>query len=242
MKNYYEILEVDSKASPEIIEKAYKTLVKRYHPDLQSGVRKKEYEEKMKEINEAYSVLTDDYKKTTYDEQLKKTIISREEYEKAIYENKRLRNELEKNSTTNKNGNQVNNVGIRNNYYQDVNPKDEYNGFRDGNTITNMGKIMQEQIERVKQQAYNRAYEDAYIQDMKNRGYKIKYKHDFKYYIKFVISIFATILIFALIYQIPFVKRFFTNLYEENILFRIIVNLFKAIISVIEGTFSAKLW
>ena len=33
VKNYYEILEVDSKASPEVIEKAYKTLVKKYHPD-----------------------------------------------------------------------------------------------------------------------------------------------------------------------------------------------------------------
>ena len=65
MKNYYEILEVDSKASPEVIEKAYKTLVKKYHPELQNGIRENEYEEKMKEINEAYSVLTDDYKKTT---------------------------------------------------------------------------------------------------------------------------------------------------------------------------------
>ena len=53
MKNYYEILEVDSKASPEVIEKAYKTLVKKYHPDLQNAINKNEYEEKMKEINEA---------------------------------------------------------------------------------------------------------------------------------------------------------------------------------------------
>ena len=42
MKNYYEILEVDSKASPEVIEKAYKTLVKKYHPDLQNGINKNE--------------------------------------------------------------------------------------------------------------------------------------------------------------------------------------------------------
>ena len=51
MKNYYEILEVDSKASPEVIEKAYKTLVKKYHPDLQNAINKNEYEEKMKEIS-----------------------------------------------------------------------------------------------------------------------------------------------------------------------------------------------
>ena len=41
-KNYYEILEVDKNASDEIIEKAYKTLVKMYHPDLQNGMLKKE--------------------------------------------------------------------------------------------------------------------------------------------------------------------------------------------------------
>ena len=35
VKNYYEILEVDKKASPEIIEKSYKVLAKKYHPDLQ---------------------------------------------------------------------------------------------------------------------------------------------------------------------------------------------------------------
>ena len=43
MKNYYEILEVDKNASSEIIEKAYRILAKRYHPDLQDS-RKKEYD------------------------------------------------------------------------------------------------------------------------------------------------------------------------------------------------------
>lgn len=41
MKNYYEILEVDRNASKEIIEKAYKTLAKKYHPDVQEQNQKK---------------------------------------------------------------------------------------------------------------------------------------------------------------------------------------------------------
>ena len=41
MKDYYGILEVNEKASQEIIEKAYKTLVKKYHPDLYSSVEKR---------------------------------------------------------------------------------------------------------------------------------------------------------------------------------------------------------
>mgnify|MGYP002552872643 FL=1 len=44
VKNYYEILEVDKKASSEVIEKAYRILVKRYHPDLQKSEKQKEYE------------------------------------------------------------------------------------------------------------------------------------------------------------------------------------------------------
>ena len=39
-KNYYEILEVDKNASAEVIEKAYKALVKKYHPDLQEEKNK----------------------------------------------------------------------------------------------------------------------------------------------------------------------------------------------------------
>ena len=62
MKKYYEILEVDKNASQEVIEKAYKTLAKKYHPDLQQGSMKQQYAEKMKIINEAYDVLSDSEK------------------------------------------------------------------------------------------------------------------------------------------------------------------------------------
>ena len=51
MKNYYEILEINEKASQEIIEKVYKVLVKKYHPDLQENAEAKaKCEEKIKEI------------------------------------------------------------------------------------------------------------------------------------------------------------------------------------------------
>ena len=73
MKNYYEILQVNENASNEIIEKAYKVLVKKYHPDLQSDTKIKEVtEKKLKEINEAYNVLSNEFLKEQYDVELKK--------------------------------------------------------------------------------------------------------------------------------------------------------------------------
>ena len=75
MKNYYEMLEIDKHASKEIIEKAYKTLAKKYHPDLQHQDRKNEYEKKLKLINEAYETLSDKNKKDLYDKQLQNNYI-----------------------------------------------------------------------------------------------------------------------------------------------------------------------
>lgn len=72
MKNYYEILEVNSKASQEVIEKAYKVLIKKYHPDLYYGEKQQYAERKTKEINEAYQVLSDEFLKGQYDTELAK--------------------------------------------------------------------------------------------------------------------------------------------------------------------------
>lgn len=70
MENLYELLEVSEKASQEIIEKAYKTLAKKWHPDLQGGPNKALAEEKMKKINNAYSILSDENKRKEYDAKL----------------------------------------------------------------------------------------------------------------------------------------------------------------------------
>lgn len=91
MKNYYEILEVDPKASKEVIEKAYKVLAKKYHPDLQEEKNKKRAEEKIKNLNEAYEILSDTNKKAKYDEQLKQ-IKEEEERKRAVQHNDYINN------------------------------------------------------------------------------------------------------------------------------------------------------
>ena len=93
-QNYYEILEVNKNASPEIIEKAYKTLVKKYHPDLQQDENKNKYEEKIKKINEAYDILSDSEKRKKYDLNLKNTEISINDYNSLYQENINLKNNL----------------------------------------------------------------------------------------------------------------------------------------------------
>ena len=78
MKNYYEILEVNRLASSEVIEKAYKVLVQKYHPDKQQGISKTYYENKMQEINEAYEVLSNPFLKEQYDAEIQKQEIEKE--------------------------------------------------------------------------------------------------------------------------------------------------------------------
>ena len=94
MKNYYEILEVDKNASDEIIKVAYKALVKKYHPDLKEGNAKINAEDKIKQINEAYDILSNPYKKYEYDQNLINESISKEQYEIILNENMNLKREL----------------------------------------------------------------------------------------------------------------------------------------------------
>jgi curved DNA-binding protein CbpA len=69
MKDYYEILQVHHDASPEVIEKAYKTLSFKYHPDRQSRDRRDGATKKMQDLNETYRILSDLISRKTYDEQ-----------------------------------------------------------------------------------------------------------------------------------------------------------------------------
>lgn len=204
MKKYYEILEVDKNASQEVIEKAYKTLAKKYHPDLQQGSMKQQYAEKMKIINEAYDVLSDREKREQYNEVLinegsQKHIeyydnISKEQQERIIRENYFLKQQL-------------NNIANRN-IQEDRGP------------IGNMGMVFARHIHSVKDELFQGVY-------MKNSQNRITNNHDLKYYLKLIRNFAIIILVLFLIYQIPFVKNFFKDLYNNNIIFNSFVDIFK---------------
>lgn len=79
MKNYYEILEVNEKASEDIIKKVYKIKIKKNHPDLFQGSERLKAEEITKELTEAYNVLSNIEKRKKYDDELKKENSNKED-------------------------------------------------------------------------------------------------------------------------------------------------------------------
>lgn len=204
-KNYYDILQVNLNASPEIIEKAYKTLAKKYHPDLQEESNKKEAEEILKEINEAYEILSNPDKKALYDQNLKNQTISQEDSDTTPKIN------LDSfNTKTNQNAPQ------NDEYINKIKKEEQELEYR------KQQLEFQEQIEQARRQAYH----DAYIQDLKNRGYRIKYKKSFKDYFKGIVSIVIVIVVLILLWHVPFIQNFFINLYENNNAIHFIVDFF----------------
>ena len=210
MKNYYEILEINEKASQEIIDKVYKVLIKKYHPDLQENSEiKTKYEEKIKEINEAYEILSNPEKRNEYDKML---LQEKELASKKTYEQQQTYTKPNTASTYNSPppSNNTTNTTVENkaqrNYEEEV--------------------INAEKQNAQYQEAINKAYHDAYVQDLKNRGYKIKYKKTWNERLRSLIAIFLTFGVLILIWQIPFVQNYFKDLYATNEIFRNIVDVF----------------
>lgn len=67
-KNFYDVLGVDKKATPDQIKSAYRKLAMKYHPDRNQG--NEEAAERFKEINEAHETLSDEQKRAAYDYEL----------------------------------------------------------------------------------------------------------------------------------------------------------------------------
>ena len=134
---------------------------------------------------------------------MKNFTVSIEEYQNIVQENMLLRQEIQK-LQNNAQNQYVNNIN-----YQTAQ------------------KQYDERINRAVNEAVNQAYQDAYVQDMKNRGYRFKRKYTIKDYIKLAGIIAGLILILVIIAQIPPVKRFLANLYENNIFIKALVDTFK---------------
>ncbi len=199
-QNYYDILEVNKNASSEIIEKAYKTLVKKYHPDLQENDLKIKYEEKIKKINEAYSILSDSEKRKNYDLFLKNNEVSIDDYNKLYQENIILKKEinyLKNNYKQNNINNNLNNI----NYYIENIRKNNYEKYNTEKNEENNSKI-------------------------ENEKYEINYKRILKNILALIITIFIIFIISFILWHIPFTKNYLINLYEKNTILKSFINIF----------------
>lgn len=187
MKNYYEILEVDKNASNEVIDKAYKTLAKKYHPDLQKGTNKEIYQNKMKQINEAFEVLSNNDKRKEYDSRLAQNNISIEQYNKVLQENMRLKSSLNK-IADNQNKNELESIEFARKYYNELKKKSQ------------------------------KPVRYTYKRRINITKEKLK---------KMVFGVIYIICLITILAIIPFTRNFFINLYNENIVVKTIVNIFK---------------
>ena len=235
MKNYYELLEVSEKASPEVIKKAYITLVKKYHPDLQPDDEKKSAEDKIKEINEAYEVLSDKIKRENYDRKLQAERITAEKVKAKINNNQ--------NNYSNSQGYSQSNpqkkVIRKPHLYDDSNNFEDFSKFQKDYT-----DMMNEAYNNAYNQAYNNAYNQAYINNLKNMGYEIEYERPFKEKVKIALSvvfgIVAVIIVGFILWLIPPVREYFVGLYKNNEAFKLIVDILAHIFNGIFNIFKSS--
>ena len=185
MKNYYEILEVDKNASEEVIEKAYKTLAKKYHPDLQNNSN---CQDKMRQINEAYEILSNDFKRREYDEKIKRQSVSIEEYNRIIQENNRLKKDLKRVANQremSQNQERLEEMSIIPRYYEQI-----------------------KQATTQPQMRYERNKTTISLEKIK----------------KIVIYIAILIGIGLVLAIVPFTRKFFINLYNNNVIIKLLVD------------------
>ena len=191
MITYYEILEVSRMASKEVITKAYKVLVRKYHPDLeQEEGKKEEAKEKMVRINEAYETLSDDEKRKKYDDTI------------AILEEKEKKKQQGKTQNVNRN---IDNVNSNNNI--SINNIDNANNLNNDTKLQEEMQRAEEEIQMHKQNIVNQMYED-YYNTLRRMGYKVVTVRPLKERIKAYVIAGIVILLLILIYNIPFIRGF----------------------------------
>lgn len=217
MKTLYEILEVSETASDEIIEKAYKVLAKKYHPDLQQNGDKKSAEETMKKINEAYDVLSNKEKRRKYDEELK------------------IKRDSEK--TYNQPKQESYDTSRTNQTYASYTQPNTNNRARED---TEDYREKQEEIKRNIQRQYEEQYQKAYENYLRNLGYRIKYRWTWKRIKELIKTIIIIAVILAVIWFFPPTHKLLIEIYESNtivktavdIIYSIFVGAWRAICSI----------
>lgn len=216
-KTYYDILEVSRYATDEVINRAHKVLVKRYHPDVQkdSESRKKAAEEMVK-VNEAYEVLSDKDKKAKYDKKLEL-----EEQRKNMQNSSNAYGVYNTNNRSSK----KNNSNINRNAGQNVNQS----------MVNIQNNQAEEEIERQRRliemqgDAIRENMRQQYYNQLRSMGYTIKEPFSWKKAKRIAILIIALIVINFLIFNIPFLANLMSDLEFSNPILAIFIRILRGI-------------
>lgn len=217
MQTLYEILEVSENASKEVIDKTYKILVKRYHPDLQTSEEdKKKAEVMMQKVNEAYDIISDDAKRLEYDSKLKE--------KRGEEENTKNENNDYSNINENAQVYEQQNVEQKEQYYNKAKTEETWQEKFAKLSPMEQRKV-RKQIEKNANAEYRKIYEDYF----RSLGYRVKHKPTWKEIEAILIVIAIIIAIFYVGWIIPPIHNWMTQLYTDNVIIRIFVDLIKGI-------------
>ena len=98
--------------------------------------------------------------------------------------------------------------------------------------------LQEEELELQRQR--QRAYHHAYLNSLRNMGYRIRYRKTWKDYLAVMLTIFILIIIGISLWYIPVTHDYFVNLYEENSAIRFLANIIGNIGKSIGNMFSGK--
>ena len=231
MKNFYKILEVDKDASIDVIEKAYKVLAKKYHPDLQqTEEQKRKAEEKIKDINEAYETLKDEEKRKKFNieyerEYTKNTAVKNDNSSASnIYKTQNTYRQTYSGTGYGANTSNSNYTNNRNNVNSDVvnnknNQRKQYGPKR----YTRVTTVPLKDIDtkRYKQkEKLRRRMQDEYLKKygeyLTRNGYRVKFRADWRKLPILLVVIAIVVFIGTILWFIPFTRNYLTSIYENN--------------------------
>lgn len=222
MKTYYDILEISRFASDEVLERAHKVLIKKYHPDLETDSKKrKEKEEYIKIINEAYETLSDKNKRKEYDLKVFGSTSDNNEEKKEEKEYQKKEDNI-----------------------VDSNKADEIEYERANQIYTEKVneeiRKAQERIDKEEQAIKEnlKKYEREYLRSL---GYTVYEPTDWKRVGVTILTIIILLIIIWIIYLIPPFKNSINNEINSDsplgLLFKIIKSIYIVIGSIIESIF-----
>lgn len=242
MVTIYDLLEVNEKASKEEIQSAYQKLILEYHKDPKLTPEENANNEIiLNKIKIAYEILIDDEKRAQYDKD-----IAKKRAEELIKNVSIGNKEKEENTESIQEDEKISPIQEQNNL------QSEYEtNTQEVEIEVDLTKEEQEQLQKAAQaefqnnlrrakkaeEEYNKAYNEAYNNYMRQMGYNVKEPMTLKRVMNVVLFIIVTIIVCAIAWAIPPIRNLLTDLYNENIIIKALVDIVGMIVKSIMSIF-----